>query len=136
MSIVVSAIHLRVAGLSYIPAPKPKLPSHEESYNPPAEYLPTEEERAAAAMAAEADESTEPQPFQPRAFDALRLVPAYAEFIKERFERCLDLYLCPRTRRRRVQVTVGSACRALALDRHLHGRDVGCLVLAAIALST
>ena len=31
-------------------------------------------------------------------------VPAYAEFIKERFERCLDLYLCPRTRRKRLFV--------------------------------
>ena len=30
------------AGLSYIPAPKPKLPGHAESYNPPKEYLPTE----------------------------------------------------------------------------------------------
>ena len=29
-------------GLTYIPAPKLKLPGHEESYNPPAEYLPTE----------------------------------------------------------------------------------------------
>ena len=31
-------------------------------------------------------------------------VPAYADFIKERFERCLDLYLCPRTRRKRLFV--------------------------------
>ena len=29
-------------GLSYVPAPKPKLPGHEESYNPPKEYLPSE----------------------------------------------------------------------------------------------
>lgn len=29
-------------GLSYIPAAKPKLPGHAESYNPPAEYVPTE----------------------------------------------------------------------------------------------
>ena len=29
-------------GLSYIPAAKPKLPGHAESYNPPKEYLPTE----------------------------------------------------------------------------------------------
>jgi ribosome biogenesis protein ERB1 len=29
-------------GLSYIPPPKPRLPGHEESYNPPAEYIPTE----------------------------------------------------------------------------------------------
>lgn len=29
-------------GLSYIPPAKPKLPGHAESYNPPAEYVPTE----------------------------------------------------------------------------------------------
>jgi hypothetical protein len=29
-------------GLAYIPPAKPKLPGHEQSYNPPAEYLPTE----------------------------------------------------------------------------------------------
>ena len=34
----------------------------------------------------------------------LTQVPAYADFIKERFERCLDLYLCPRTRRKRLFV--------------------------------
>lgn len=28
----------------HIPAPKMKLPGHEESYNPPPEYLPTQEE--------------------------------------------------------------------------------------------
>ena len=31
-------------------------------------------------------------------------VPAYDRFINERFERCLDLYLCPRTRKKRVFV--------------------------------
>lgn len=40
----------------------------------------------------------------PQSFDSLRGVPAYKAFIKERFERCLDLYLCPRTRRRRPLV--------------------------------
>eukprot|EP00741_Cyanophora_paradoxa_P025455 tig00000382_g24573.t1 len=54
----------------HIPAPKPKLPGHAESYNPPEEYIPTPEE---------------------------------LDFIKERFERCLDLYLCPRVRRNRVR---------------------------------
>ena len=29
------------SGLTYIPPAKPKLPGHEESYNPPKEYLPT-----------------------------------------------------------------------------------------------
>ena len=35
----------------------------------------------------------------PSSFPCLRAVPGYSTFIKERFERCLDLYLCPRTRR-------------------------------------
>ena len=40
----------------------------------------------------------------PTSFDCLRAVPGYSAFIKERFERCLDLYLCPRARRRRPLV--------------------------------
>jgi BOP1NT (NUC169) domain len=34
----------------------------------------------------------------------MRLVPAYQPFIRERFERCLDLYLCPRTTKLRRNV--------------------------------
>ena len=142
-----SLISAFAAGLSFIPAPKPKLPGHEASYNPPKEYLPTEvrrqlrlalvscnscacqpesciasrgahalldhsagkdthsvrmpsvsvpatscilyavwlqEERAAHELLPE-DERPD---FVPRAFDSLRLVPSYAAFIKERFERC------------------------------------------------
>lgn len=41
-------------------------------------------------------------PFLPRKFSSLRQVPAYSRFIHERFERCLDLYLCPRQRKMRV----------------------------------
>lgn len=89
-------------GLTYIPAPKLKLPGHEESYNPPPEYIATEEERNAAQL--EAEERGEPAPFRPKAYDALRRVPAYENFIKERFERCLDLYLCPRTRIKRLHI--------------------------------
>lgn len=37
----------------------------------------------------------------PASYPSLRLVPQYSDFIKERFERCLDLYLCPRARRKR-----------------------------------
>lgn len=58
-------------GLTYIPAPKLKLPGHEESYNPPKEYLPSEEERAAAAL--QEDEEERPQ-FVPTAYDCLRRV--------------------------------------------------------------
>lgn len=89
-------------GLTYIPAPKLKLPGHEESYNPPKEYLPTEEEKNAASL--EAEEEGERPPFQPTAYEALRKVPAYDNFIRERFERCLDLYLCPRARIKRLNV--------------------------------
>jgi ribosome biogenesis protein ERB1 len=89
-------------GLTYIPAPKLKLPGHEESYNPPPEYVPTEEERNAALL--QAEETGDPAPFLPKIFNALRKVPAYESFIQERFERCLDLYLCPRAKTRRLRV--------------------------------
>ncbi|KAL0166793.1 hypothetical protein M9458_038637, partial [Cirrhinus mrigala] len=39
--------------------------------------------------------------FLPHKFACLRAVPAYSRFIHERFERCLDLYLCPRQRKMR-----------------------------------
>ncbi|XP_057647702.1 ribosome biogenesis protein BOP1 isoform X2 [Chionomys nivalis] len=42
--------------------------------------------------------------FLPQKFPSLRTVPAYGRFIQERFERCLDLYLCPRQRKMRVNV--------------------------------
>jgi len=83
------------------PAPKLSLPGHEESYNPPPEYLPTEEERAQwEAM----DPEDRPQNFLSQKYDALRKVPGYNKFIQEKFERCLDLYLCPRQRKIRLQV--------------------------------
>lgn len=41
------------------------------------------------------DEEERPK-FVPQGFDSLRAVPMYSDFIKEQFERCLDLYLCPR----------------------------------------
>lgn len=86
------------AGLTYIPAPKPELPGHEESYNPPAEFLPTDAERAALE-----EEGDEGRPaFVPRAYDCLRRVPQYARVVHDRFERCLDLYLCPRVRSKRI----------------------------------
>ena len=89
--------HKTGAGLTRIPAPKPDLPTNEESYNPPKEYLPTEEERAAHAALPE-DERAAPLP---QAFDSLREVPQYGRIVQERFERCLDLYLCPRVRSKR-----------------------------------
>ena len=42
--------------------------------------------------------------FIPRRFDTLRHVPAYANLFKERFERCLDLYMAPRATRQRLNI--------------------------------
>lgn len=55
-------------------------------------FLPAEEEKAGWELL-----PPEERPgYVPQAFECLRHVPLYANFIKERFERCLDLYLCPR----------------------------------------
>lgn len=88
------------AGLSYIPPPKPNLPGHEESYNPPGEFLPSEEQLAAYDLLDDEDKPA----FVPTSFDCLRHVPQYAKFVNERFERSLDLYLCPRVRSKRVNL--------------------------------
>ena len=56
-----------LAGLTYLAAPKMVLPGHEESYNPPKEYLLTKEEEMQAKL--EAEESELPPPFIPQAFD-------------------------------------------------------------------
>uniref|UniRef100_A0A8C2T7R4 Ribosome biogenesis protein BOP1 n=1 Tax=Coturnix japonica TaxID=93934 RepID=A0A8C2T7R4_COTJA len=85
----------------HVPAPKMKLPGHEESYNPPPEYLLSEEEKLAWEQQDPVDRRLS---FIPQQFRCLRAVPAYPRFIHERFERCLDLYLCPRQRKMRVNV--------------------------------
>lgn len=88
----------------YIAAPKARPPGHEESYNPPPEYLLTEEEKKAFEERQEDEDERRANAFIPQKFSSLRTVPAYPQFVKERFERCLDLYLCPRARKNRVQV--------------------------------
>uniref|UniRef100_A0A667Y737 Ribosome biogenesis protein BOP1 n=1 Tax=Myripristis murdjan TaxID=586833 RepID=A0A667Y737_9TELE len=85
----------------HLPAPKIPLPGHQESYNPPPEFLFNEEERALWEQQDAADRKL---PFVPRKFSSLRSVPAFPRFVHERFERCLDLYLCPRQRKMRVNV--------------------------------
>uniref|UniRef100_A0A8C9FXJ2 Ribosome biogenesis protein BOP1 n=2 Tax=Pavo cristatus TaxID=9049 RepID=A0A8C9FXJ2_PAVCR len=85
----------------HVPAPKMKLPGHEESYNPPPEYLLSEEEKLAWEQQEPAEWRLN---FVPQQYRCLRAVPAYPRFIHERFERCLDLYLCPRQRKMRVNV--------------------------------
>nr|XP_029722419.1 ribosome biogenesis protein BOP1 homolog [Aedes albopictus] len=87
----------------HVVAPKRPLPGHAESYNPPPEYLFNERELAEW-------NSHEEEPWKrklhyiPQKFNSLREVPYYDKYIRERFLRCLDLYLCPRGKRTRVTV--------------------------------
>ena len=83
----------------HIPAPKMKLPDHAESYNPPSEFLLTKEEEAEWNGM---DREDRMRNFLPSKYPNLRAVPGYSRFINERFGRCLDLYLCPRTVKKRV----------------------------------
>jgi len=85
----------------HLPAPKLPLPGHAESYNPPREYLLTDKEKEDLN---ELDPTDRPYNFEPKIHDCLRHVAGYENFLKERFERCLDLYLCPRKLKRRLNI--------------------------------
>ena len=85
----------------HVPAPKLPPPGYEESYHPPPEYLPDKQEKAAWEAADEEDRDKE---YLPTDHDALRKVPGYDKFVKEKFERCLDLYLAPRVRRSKLNI--------------------------------
>ncbi|KAK1563198.1 hypothetical protein Q3G72_023934 [Acer saccharum] len=86
--------------LSYIPAPKSKLPGHEESYNPSLEYIPTQEELNSYQLMYDEDRPK----FIPKRFTSFRSIPSYENAVKESFERCMDLYLCPRVRKKRINI--------------------------------
>eukprot|EP00475_Leptophrys_vorax_P016117 TRINITY_DN2253_c0_g1_i1.p1 TRINITY_DN2253_c0_g1~~TRINITY_DN2253_c0_g1_i1.p1 ORF type:complete len:770 (-),score=224.39 TRINITY_DN2253_c0_g1_i1:43-2226(-) len=88
-------------GPSFVPPKKMALPGHAESYNPPSEFLLTPEEIEAWEQMDEEDRQLD---FIPQKFDALRKVGAYENFVKDRFERCLDLYLCTRRVRKKINM--------------------------------
>mmetsp|Transcript_14970 Transcript_14970/g.26205 ORF Transcript_14970/g.26205 Transcript_14970/m.26205 type:complete len:786 (-) Transcript_14970:3564-5921(-) len=88
-------------GPKHIPAPKVALPDHRESYHPPPEYLPTEEEAEEWRQAHPDDRKLD---YLPSDHQTLRHVPAYSNFIQERFGRCLDLYMCPRVEKKRLNI--------------------------------
>ncbi|KAH7310400.1 NUC169 domain-containing protein [Stachybotrys elegans] len=88
-----------------IPAPKLAPPGYDLSYNPPPEYLPSATEKEEWEKMDPEDREKE---YLPMHFDSLRKVPAYGEFVKERFERCLDLYLAPRVRKNRLNIDPNS----------------------------
>ncbi|KAG7193063.1 Ribosome biogenesis protein erb1 [Scheffersomyces spartinae] len=82
-------------------APKLPPPTNEESYNPPAEYLLSEEEKQKWLQA---DPEDRERSFIPQKYNALRKVPGYQESVREKFERCLDLYLAPRVRHNKLNI--------------------------------
>ncbi|KAL8646517.1 MAG: hypothetical protein Q9210_006098 [Variospora velana] len=84
-----------------VPAPKLPPPGYEESYHPPPEYLPDPKEKK---LWEEADEEDRDRDYLPSDHKSLRKVPGYDRFIKEKFERCLDLYLAPRIRRSKLNI--------------------------------
>ena len=84
-----------------IPAPKLPPPGYEESYHPPPEYLPDKQEKESWENQ---DEEDRERDFLSEDHSALRKVPGYAKFVKEKFERCLDLYLAPRVRRSKLNI--------------------------------
>ena len=79
----------------HIAAPKRFLPGHAESYNPPPEYMFDKKELKEWNRLKNTPWKRKLH-FIPEKYDSLRQVPAYPKYIKERFQRCLDLYLCPR----------------------------------------
>jgi len=85
----------------HMPAPKLPPPGFGESYHPPPEYLPDEKEKRGWENADEEDRERE---YLPTDHASLRKVPGYDRFVKEKFERCLDLYLAPRVRRTKLNV--------------------------------
>ncbi|KAJ3836959.1 NUC169 domain-containing protein [Lentinula raphanica] len=88
-----------------LPAPKPPLPTNSESYNPPEEYLPSEEEKQ---QWKEMDPEDRERDYLPQKYSALRLVPGYDRFIKDRFNRQLDLYMAPRVQRVKLNIDPNS----------------------------
>ncbi|KAF8822260.1 putative ribosome biogenesis protein BOP1 [Cardiosporidium cionae] len=92
-------------GPKALAAPKLAPPTHVESYNPPGEYLYTEEERKKWENL---DPEDRPTSFLPNKYSTLRRVPIFPLCINERFDRCLDLYLCPRALKLRMNVDPSS----------------------------
>lgn len=89
-------------GPQHIAAPKLPPPGHALSYIPPDEYLPTEEE---VEQWKEMEPKNRPHGlFIPKKFPNLRSVGAYKHSVQEVFERCLDLYLCPRIVKRKLNI--------------------------------
>ncbi|XP_052742253.1 ribosome biogenesis protein BOP1 homolog isoform X2 [Bicyclus anynana] len=101
-----------------LPAPRRALPTHAESYNPPPEYLLDKREMKEWDKLAETPWKRK-YTFLPTTHGSLRLVPAYPRFVRERFLRCLDLYLAPRAIKMRLTISAEELVPKLPAPREL-----------------
>lgn len=104
-------------------APKLPPPTNDESYNPPAEYLMSPEEKEAWNNA---DPEDREKNFVPQKYSALRKVPGYTEAVRERFERSLDLYLAPRVRKNKLNIDPESLIPKLPSPKDLRPFPIRC----------
>ncbi|KAK6456238.1 ribosome biogenesis protein ERB1 [Scheffersomyces xylosifermentans] len=104
-------------------APKLPPPTNEESYNPPEEYLLTDKERQEWEQQDPADRERN---FLPQKYGSLRKVPGYKEGVRERFERCLDLYLAPRVRHNKLNIDPESLIPELPSPKDLRPFPIRC----------
>lgn len=102
----------------HIPAPKRFLPGHAESYNPPPEYL-FDKREIKQWNKLKSTPWKRKSHFIPEKYESLRQVPAYPKYIKERFQRCLDLYLCPRAIKMKLTIEPESLVPQLPSPRDL-----------------
>ncbi|KAL8766546.1 MAG: hypothetical protein Q9209_006689 [Squamulea sp. 1 TL-2023] len=109
-----------------VPAPKLPPPGYDESYHPPPEYLPDQKEKKAWEDAEDEDRQKE---YLPTDHSSLRKVPGYEKFIKEKFERCLDLYLAPRIRRSKLNIDPESLLPKLPSPEELRPFPTTCATI-------
>lgn len=111
----------------HTPAPKLPPPGYEESYHPPPEYLPDQKERD--LWNKNKDTGDNEKSYLPTDYDSLRKVPGYETFVKEKFERCLDLYLAPRIRRSKLNIDPESLLPKLPSPEELKPFPTTCATL-------
>ncbi|CAH2089967.1 unnamed protein product [Euphydryas editha] len=107
-----------------LPAPRRALPSHAESYNPPPEYLLDRKEMKEWEKLSETPWKRK-YTFLPTRHASLREVPAYPRFVRERFLRCLDLYLAPRAIKMRLTINAEDLVPKLPSPRDLQPFPTG-----------
>jgi ribosome biogenesis protein ERB1 len=81
-----------------LPPQRRAMPGHEQSYNPSEEFLLDAEELR------QIEENPDYDQFIPRKFDSLRKVGAYENLTREYFQRCLNLFLLPRLRKKKLDM--------------------------------